>query len=201
MSTTPGENSERTDGPSNVLLLASSMDAQEDDVCGELLHGPAPKRDHALLITCLQSPEERLAAWTDGHAGHASDATVVDVETSARSTAAAAGGDVPTDAVVEYVPAQADLVELGDVVERHLDRLASDGETGVCVHSVSDLLQSAEEKAVFKFFEVLTSSVDQADAVGHYHMNPDVHDQDTVQTFEVLFDSVIDLRAVQVSEE
>ncbi|WP_436923038.1 DUF7504 family protein [Halosimplex amylolyticum] len=201
MSTRPDANGEDIEMPSNVLLLAPSVSGQESDVCGELLHGAAG-RSHGLLITCMDSPAERLAAWTDHDHGASSDATVIDVETSARSAAAAeAEATAPTNAVVEVVPAEADLVDLGETVDRHLTRLTADGETAVCVHSVSDLLQRADERAVFKFLEVLTSSVDRADAVAHYHMNPDVHDAETVRTFEVLFDSVVDLRTASVSGE
>ncbi|WP_456071271.1 DUF7504 family protein [Halosimplex aquaticum] len=187
--------------PSNVLVLAPSVGGQESEVCSELLHGTAG-RDHGLLVTCMETPAERLAAWTGHEHAEPNEATVVDVETAARSTAAASGETLtPTNAVVEVVPAEADLVDLGETIDRHLARLSADGETAVCVHSVSDLLQRADERSVFKFLEVLTSSVDRADAVAHYHMNPDVHDAETIRTFEVLFDSVVDLRTASVSGE
>ncbi len=184
----------------NVLLLAPSVGGHEDEVCGELLHGPG-EREHALLVTCMASPAERLDVWTDHEDGRPENATVVDVEAAARSTAAAAGTDGAPNALVESVDAGTDLVGLGEVVDRHLSDLAATGQASVCVHSVSDLLQRAEEPAVFKFLEVLTSAVDRAGAVAHYHMNPDVHDPETVETFEVLFDSVVDLRTADVGGE
>ncbi len=190
----------------NVLLLAPSVGSHEDEVCGELLHGP-DERERALLVTCMESPADRIAVWTDHEDGRATDATVVDVETAARSTAAAgadgtvAGANGAADAMVESVDAETDLAGLGDVVDRHLSSLAADGDTAVCVHSVSDLLQRGEEEAVFKFLKVLTSTVERAGAVAHYHMNPDVHDPETVRTFEVLFDSVVDLRTANVADE
>ncbi len=187
--------------PLNVLLLAPSVGGHEDEVCGELLHGPG-EREHALLVTCMESPAERLDVWTDHEGGRPENATVVDVEPVARSTAAtAAGTDGAPNAVVESVDAETDLAGLGEVIDRHLSDLAATGEATVCVHSVSDLLQRAEEPAVFKFLEVLTRTVDRAGAVAHYHMNPDVHDPETVETFEVLFDSVVDLRTADVGGE
>lgn len=186
--------------PSNVLLLAPSVSGRETDVCSELLHGAAGRRN-GLIVACLESPADRIAAWQRHDAGAASDVTVVDVETTARSAAADAERVGPTDAVVESVPADADLVELGETVDRHLSRLSAEGETGVCVHSVTDLLQRGDERGVFKFLEVLASAVEDAGAVAHYHMDPDVHDAETVRTFEVLFDSVVDLRTATVSDE
>jgi len=201
MSTNPDE-SESTETPLNVLLLAPSVGGHEDEVCGELLHGPA-ERERALLVTCMNSPAERLDVWTDHENGRPEHATVVDVEAAARSTAAttATGTDGAPNTLVESVDSETDLAGLGDVIDRHLTELASEGETAVCVHSVSDLLQRAEERAVFKFLEVLTSTVDRAGAVAHYHMNPDVHDRETIETFEVLFDSVVDLRTANVAGE
>lgn len=202
MSTDQDEHSGSTETPSNVLLLAPSVGGHEEEVCGELLHGPG-ERERALLVTCMESPAERLDVWTDHEDGRPEDATVVDVEAAARSTAAAtpAEADGPSNAVVESVDPETDLAGLGDVIDRHLSALASEGETTVCVHSVSDLLQRAEERAAFKFLEVLTSTVERAGAVAHYHMNPDVHDPETVETFEVLFDSVVDLRTATVADE
>ncbi|QLH80140.1 DUF7504 family protein [Halosimplex pelagicum] len=200
MSTNP-DDSGSTETPLNVLLLAPSVGGHEDGVCRELLHGPG-ERERALLVTCMESPAERLDVWTDHEDGRPENATVVDVEAAARSTAAtAAGADGAPNTLVESVGSETDLVELGDVIDRHLADLASEGETTVCVHSVSDLLQRADERAVFKFLEVLTSTVERAGAVAHYHMNPDVHDPETVETFEVLFDSVVDLRTANVAGE
>jgi len=202
MSTKPGD-SGSTETPMNVLLLAPSVGGHEEEVCQELLHGPG-EREHALLVTCMESPADRLSAWTDHDHEHGrpENATIIDVEAAARSTAAtAAGTDGAPNAVVESVGEETDLVGLGDVIDRHLTALASEGEPSVCVHSVSDLLQRAEENAVFKFLEVLTSTVERAGAVAHYHMNPDVHDAETVRTFEVLFDSVVDLRTAHVADE
>ncbi|WP_123536444.1 DUF7504 family protein [Halosimplex salinum] len=199
MSTTPDEDRGSTEMPSNVLLLAPSIGEQGDEVCRELLHGTG-QRHHRLIVTCMESPRQRLAACADHE--HAGEVTVVDVETAARSAVAASADSAgPTDAVVEHAPAETDLVGLGDVIDRHLTRLSAEGETAVCFHSVTALLQRADEPAVFKFLEVLTSTVERADAVAHYHVNPDVHDPETVRTFEVLFDSVVDLRTANVADE
>jgi len=195
MSTTPDANRGNVDRPSNVLLLAPSVEREADAVCEELLHATGTNRTHALLVTCLASPADRLARWT-GRGGDPDRTTVIDVDTSARSAAATAGTGgalgVP-NATVERVPDATDLIELGDVLERHL--AAEEGEqTSLCVHSVSDLLQATDTESMFKFLEVLTSAVERADAVAHYHVNPDVHDPETVATLEVLFETVVDLR-------
>ena len=199
MSTRPDANDDEPRTPANVLVLAPTIGQQVSEVCSELLHGPNG-RDNGLLITCLEPPADRLAVWTDHQCGGTDDVTVVDVETAARS-AARTGSAAAVDAVVDTVDTDADLVAVGDTIDRHLDRLSGEGETGACVHSVTDLLQHADERAAFNFLEVLTSSVGRQDAVAHYHMNPDVHDPETIRTFEVLFDSVVDLRTAAADRE
>ena len=198
MSRRPGADEESTEMPSNVLLLAPSVSGQEQDVCREMLHRPVNEAN-GLLVTCLESPQARLTAWTDHDHVGTGDIAVVDIEMSARSAAADAGESMPANATIESVSADGDLVDVGEAIDRHLSRLTADGETAVCVHSVSDLLQRAEERGVFKFLKVLTTSVSHADAVAHYHMNPDVHDAATIETFEMLFDSVVDLRTANLS--
>lgn len=196
MSTTPDANGGTDGRPSNVLVLAPSVGGHEDTVCEELLHATGSPRTHALIVTCLDSPADRLATWTDRGADPART-TVVDVDTTTRSAAATAGTasttgrDVP-NVTVESLPDVADLVELGETVDRYLDD--AEWTTSLCLHSVTDLLGANDRASVFKFLEVLTSSVDRAGAVGHYHLNPDVHDPETVATIEVLFDTVVDLR-------
>lgn len=202
MSITPDANGGDTDRPSNVLLLAPSIGADEDAVCEELLHSTGTHATHALVVTYLDSPTERLGAWTD-RGGDPERTTVVDVDTQARSTAVDATGDAgPTpggpesrlaDATVDHVADPDALVTLGEVLDRHLS--GREGETtSLCFHSLTDVLGVVDREQAFKFLEVLTRSVEHAGAIGHYHLDPDVHDPETVATLEVLFDVVVDLR-------
>jgi len=201
MSTRPDADDESTEMPSNVLLLAPSLSGQEQDVCHQLLHG-SDADANGLLVTCLESPRDRLAAWTDHDHAETGEVAVVDVDMSARSTAAAdAVTSLPANATIESVSTEEGLVDLGEAIDRQLTRLTATGETAVCLHSVSDLLQHGDERGVFKFLTVLTNSVARTDAVAHYHMNPDVHDAETIETLEVLFDSIVDLRTASVSSE
>jgi len=195
MSTTPDANRDDIDRPSNVLLLAPSAASDADAVCEELLHATGSDRTHALLVTPLDSPADRLSTWTD-RGDDPARTTVIDVDTGARSAAATASASaspgVP-NATVEFVPDATDLLGLGETLDDHLTS-TGDERTSLCVHSLSALLGATDTESVFKFLEVLTSAVERADAVAHYHLNPDVHDPETVTTLEVLFEAVVDLR-------
>lgn len=193
MSTTPDPNPARIDGLSNVLLLAPTVGQSEATACGRLSSATDPETSHLVLVSGLKSPTEQLADW-DEHAGaRPAETTVVDVSGSARSaTAAQSGGsDLWPEVTVERVPG-GDLLALGETIDSVLTRSCEP--PLVCVRSVTDLLQSADEDDVFRFLEVLTGTVDRAGGTGHYHLDPDVHDPETVRTLAVLFDAVVDLR-------
>lgn len=194
MSTTPDANRGGTGGPSNVLLLASSVDDSETTACSELLGATDPAQSHVVLTTRLQSPAQRLAAWDDHVGVRPAETTVVDVSTAARSAAATESDDESLwpSATIERV-ADGDLLELGKTLDAALGTTERD--TALCVHSVSDLLQTAERERVFRFLEVLTRCIERTEGVAHYHLNPDVHDRETLETLAVLFDSVVDLRS------
>jgi hypothetical protein len=196
MSTTPDVRPGDSASPSNLLVLVPSVGYDEDDICNELLDAP-DAHAHELLVTCLRSPVERLAARDRSHRS-AGRTTVIDVETDSRSSAAATV-DGSTTATVEYVPDATDLVELGERIDAHLTE-RPDEPTRLCVHSLTALLGATDTERLFKFLDALTRSVDDAGAVGHYHMDPDVHDPATVATLEVLFDAVVDLRDIPADD-
>jgi len=201
MSVRPDRNAEETEVPSNVLLLTSAADDCAVTACRELSERTPAERSHVILATGLQSPQERLDDWDDQVGVRPAETTVVDVATATRSVDASAGGgerplDRPAspgwaDARVERVP-ESDLLGLGETLDAALSR--SDRPTTLCTWSVSDLLQSADLESVFRFLEVLTRNVHRAGGVAHYHLTTDVHDPETVETLEVLFDAVLDLR-------
>jgi hypothetical protein len=202
MSVRTDRNAEETGVPSSVLLLTSAADDCAATACRELSERTPSEQSHVILATGLQSPRERLDDWDDQVGVRPAETTVVDVATATRSAAASAGGAPDpldgaagpggwADATVERVP-KGDLLGLGETLDTALSR--SDRPTTLCMRSVSDLLQSADLETVFRFLEVLTRNVERAGGVAHYHLTTDVHDPEAVETLEVLFDAVLDLR-------
>lgn len=194
MSTIPDSNPGGDDDPSNVLLLTPSVGDCEATACGELVRAADPAQSHVVLATGLRSADRRLAEL-DAHVGsQPAETTVVDLSLSARSAAAGTGSDAAdrrTDVTVERVDGT-DLLTLGTTLDTAVER--TDLPTVLCVDSVSDLLQSSDRESVFRFLDVLTRCVDRTETVGHYHLRPDVHSDETVETLAVLFDAVVDLR-------
>lgn len=179
--------------PSNVLLLTGTGGNGESAACRELSEQNAPSRSHVVLATGVGSAAERLADWDAEVGVRPAETTVVDVATATRSAAAttsASEADRWPGATVERVDA-GDLLGLGETLDGALT--GSDRPTTLCVHSVSDLLQSADSRTAFGFLEALTRNVERADGVAHYHLNADLHDAETVDALRVLFDAVVDV--------
>ena len=68
----------------------------------------------------------------------------------------------------------------------------------LAVDSVSTLLYYADEAAVFRFLSVLTAHIGRSDGLGLFVMTPTAHDEQTVHTFEQVFDGRVDLEADRV---
>ena len=76
--------------------------------------------------------------------------------------------------------------------------LRSADEPVLAVDSISTLLYYADEAAVFRFLSVLTAHVGRSDGLGLFVMTPGVHDEQTVHTFEQVFDGRVDLEADRI---
>jgi hypothetical protein len=61
----------------------------------------------------------------------------------------------------------------------------------VCFDSLSALLEYTKPEVVFQFCHVLTKRLESVDATAHFHLDPDEHDDETVATFQSIFDSTI----------
>jgi hypothetical protein len=63
----------------------------------------------------------------------------------------------------------------------------------VCFNSVTSLLQYADLQRAFRFLHVVTGRVKTVGGVGHYHLDPDAHDSQTLATLKGLFDAVVEV--------
>lgn len=141
------------------------------------------------MFCCFRSSAAALDVW-DEHVGlEPASKTVIDVDAGARSAPTA--GATADRTTVERVADPTDLLTIGRLLSRRLDR---PGESVLCFRSLTDILQYVEEGVVFRFLDVLTDAVERSDAVAHYHVDPDAHEHETLRTFEVHFDAVIDPR-------
>lgn len=66
------------------------------------------------------------------------------------------------------------------------------GRPGVCVHTVTRLLQHVSEPLAFRFLDQVIAQSAAADGYVHYHMSPEVHDPTTLNLFATLADQVLE---------
>lgn len=183
------------DDAASVLLLAPPFVEREEELCGDLLHShtPGDAGENVLWVSYTKSPDARLRKWRQNGGGDVDRVGVVSVGDSARSTAAAgsSGGDAGP---ITPVTDPGDLTGLGIAVNEFLSRWhGSDGRTVVCFHSLTAMFQYAELETAYEFLHVLIGRIHATDATVHFHMNPQAHDERTVESVATLVDAVVEL--------
>lgn len=191
----------RAPGPGeSVLVLAPAMDRRVDGCCVDV-SCPGLPADVSLLGVALNgSADDVVDRWT-AHAGSPPGRTaVVTTGESTRGSAVSAGartsGPVAADLQTTSVSDPGDLTGLGIKISQCLSSWEEEGaEVALCFDSLTTLLQFADLQRVFRFVHLLTNRVASAGARGHFHMDPNAHDEQAVATVRSLFDRVYELDA------
>lgn len=172
----------------NLLVLASSFDSVGSGVCGELLVDTDPSETTVIAVTYRRSAREWIEGWYEHTSTPPAQGIVIGV-----------GDGRPADLedidgashwTTESVDNAGDLTGLGISLSEHLD--GATGPTRFCFDSLTALLQYNDLKPAFRFCHALTGRVKSADAIGHYHLDPAAHDEQTVATMMGLFDASIE---------
>lgn len=188
----PGEHFEPPEadpsgGVANVLLLASSMD---DDARQSYFRTFLPSDPSAYTVLALEyrrSPSDWVDEWDRYVGERPRRCTIISVNDVTRSAAASSGASAPNSNGVVTVENPGDLTGVGIAIS---ENLPENGRTLVTFDSLTVLLQYVDRKQAFRFLHALTSRMDAVDALAHYHMDPDAHDEQTVATLASLFDTV-----------
>ncbi|WP_436910984.1 DUF7504 family protein [Halosimplex marinum] len=178
-----------------VLLLASDLRDRPTDPCVAVLDGLGDRIDRAVPVTVTRSATEWLSEWERETGGEPAVAACVDVERETRSTAAvdAGGTDTEPPVPVERVADPTDLEGIGRRVSDALQRADEAGDrVGVGVHSLTGVLEHVDEPTAFKFVYTLGEVARRVDGVVVFHLDPTVHDDETVETFRIVCDAVVD---------
>lgn len=182
---------------SNVFFLAPSLGSRGEEGCMELSTLVAPERASVLVVTAVQTPDDRLDAWrTRVDEGLPDRMAFVEIGGATRSAGTGtstiedpAGGTIP----VEPVPEPGNLTRLGVVMTNHLNRWEGDsGDIVVCFRPLTTLLQYADVRKVFRFLHELVRHSKTAGAVAHYHLDPTAHDEQTINRLKTLFNAVVE---------
>ncbi|WP_435360176.1 DUF7504 family protein [Haloarchaeobius sp. DFWS5] len=171
----------------NVLLTEDPDGCQH---CKDLLE-KIPANSRAELTVSLPKAQAEKTGFGSLSASQPAKKGIISVGDVLRSAAQGGpdfGAPVPMDAVTE----PGDLQGIGTSISRFCERWDADGyDIVVCFDSLSELLEHAGTEVVFQFCHVLNSRLSSVDALAHFHLEPDQHDDQTVATFQSIFDTTI----------
>lgn len=95
-----------------------------------------------------------------------------------------------------YVTNPGDLSKLGIVITQLLSAFEdSPQKTVLCFHTLSALHREVGTKTLFRFLNALEGRLNGTDAVGHYHIDPELHDEIVIETLRPISDRVIQFSA------
>jgi hypothetical protein len=189
----------------NVLVVSDA--AGRGPACERLLGAPELDRSHVFLATAAD-----VSTVLDRHRPRRTDPStlgVVDATPAAgtRSAAAAApstGTAGPSlsaadddwyDRVGDFTDFEAVLAAADDALDRVATPADSPGAVRFCVDGLDPFLDAvtagdATEEGLFRFLHLLTSTVRDADGMGHFHVSS-AADDDLLATLEPLFGATL----------
>lgn len=168
-----------------VLLEVPAFSAPGTDACHELLNRHA--EINVLMVTYRQSATDRIAEW---RRCVGSDATSMAIVTAQES------GETADSSSEISVTAErpGDLTGMGIAITRQLsDWAGTPRPTTVCFDSLTTLLQYTDVQTTFRFLHVIVNRLRGSDAVGHFHIDPSAHDEQTIAQLVPIFDVVMRL--------
>ncbi|MCT9094657.1 hypothetical protein [Haloarchaeobius sp. HME9146] len=171
----------------NVLLTDRE---HEQEYCGDLLDASATDTRAELTVSFPKAQTEKtgFGSLSSSQPAKKGVISVGDVMRSAASSSPDFSAPVPMDAVEDPGNLQAIGTSISRFCEQW-DRQAFD--IVVCFDSLTELLEHASTEAVFQFCHVLNSRLGSVDALAHFHLDPDAHDDETVATFQSIFDETV----------
>lgn len=176
---------------SNVLLVAPEVREPMEDVFARLLESLEAAPGRVLGVTTAKPPEDFLNPWRRALEDDPVSFSFVSTAGVARSAAGAEpGGDRRSTpgADVVRLPEPRPLPVLYRSIAEDLE--GADGETVVCFHSLTHLLEYVDVETAFRFLHVLLERVRDAGARGFFHIDGDIHEETTVLELTTLFDAV-----------
>lgn len=175
---------------SNVLLLAPSLGGRGSAVCHDLLAQTPPSETNVLAVTYTDTPVEWVDDWLDHVGVSPVRGGIVSIGQVEKSI------DDPSWAV-KTVENPTDLtgvgIELSELLSGMSTAAADEEHIAFCFDGITSLLQYADLQRAFRFLHVVTGRVKSVDGVGHYHLDPEAHDRQTLATLKGLFDAVVEV--------
>jgi len=174
----------------NVLVLAPAMSDGKTEACYHLLADSPPAEMDLLRIVYHRSPERLLEEWTEFVGDAPANTAIINVND--RATGEATEYESADGNVEVFTANPNDLTGLGMEINNALTALSeTDNDVYVCFDSVTALLQFVDVESAYKFLHMFTGQLHTAEAVGHFHMDPNAHDDQVVSRLKTTFDEMV----------
>lgn len=180
-------------GEATTVLLLSSDDRAEEVICSALVSAADPADLSLLGIAVEGTPDERLDVWRRNIGSLPRETGFITVGETTRSAAAVSPtGPSPSPVSIESVEAPSDLTGLAIAISTYLEDWSDSATTPVvCFFSLTSLLSHSDRSRIFRFIHATNDRLQGIGAMAHYHLDPTVYDEGTVNAFSSLFDAVI----------
>ena len=182
------------DPGTSVLIQCGSQDDRKHAACTDLLGLADAGRDRNVLLVRYRKLHgerlERIAEAADRmkliSIGYSQP-----VPDSVRSAVETVQINNPND-----------ITRLGILVSGTVDDWSDeDEETLVCFDSLNVLLEYKDVRSAFRFLHIFLGTLDSADAISHFHVDPLAGDSQNINTLKPLFDEVVSIDDVGVHRE
>lgn len=182
------------DPGTNALLLSPALEPAGTQACGTLCTGARSTGRDILVLTFTETPDDILSRLrSQATATPPAKIGIISVGDSTRSATATDGGGPTGPVGISTLNSPGDLTGMGITITEQLREWVGDGnQIAVCFDSLSMLLQYADLDRTFRFLHVITGRLRAVDAISHFHMDPTVHEEKTLNTVKTLFDAALE---------
>jgi KaiC/GvpD/RAD55 family RecA-like ATPase len=188
----PELHSESVEPGANILISGPSLSGKRRLAMEALAHG-ANNGEGAVIITTRDSSDRVLTDFNslleDPESAHIG---VVDSVTEHQGQSASDSG------LVRYASSPLDMTGIGIKFSEFIEEFYTNRslqQNRVVLDSLSTLLVYSDLQTVFRFMHVLTSRIEDADAVGLHVIEANAHDQESLNTLKQLFDGIVEVDA------
>jgi KaiC/GvpD/RAD55 family RecA-like ATPase len=172
----------------NILISGPPLSGKRRLAMEALAHG-VDDGDGSVIVTTRDNSDRVLADYRSilaepdrAHIG------VVDCVTQHQ-------GQSPTDSeLVKYASSPVDMTGIGIKFSEFVEEFYTERgvrKNRIAVDSLSTLLMYSDLQTVFRFMHVLTSRIEDADAVGFHVIESSAHDAEAMNTLKQLFDGIV----------
>ncbi|MFC4450162.1 helix-turn-helix transcriptional regulator [Halorussus aquaticus] len=177
---------------SNVLLLAP-LTPTGNRACLELLASTTPPEDaNVAAVTYTPPPETWISDWKKYIERLPDELAFIHANT-VETTGDHDESELPPDVSVARVDPNQPMDIIAPLSEQLTRWNGNGNQTLVSVQTLTILLEYVDFDTAFRYLHILTHRVRAADAIGFYQMDPDIHDEETINTLKTLFDAVVEV--------